>query len=948
MKPLMLGTPSTNEEKKSLDFPTHKSPAIQKWNSEISHVETDQFPFPHPELPMLIESLGNSHSLDGWTIPRLEDKALARDIYRLKVTILWWEKLPGEKFTDGYRVMFRCLSEGPAFAEWLDDAIKYSLRLSTGVAFATDYSAFPEQADSVWGLDYFFSPYHLIPFKPVDKRDYELVFQDPPEIEAELLENLKEVFRDRVKQVDKLPQLDDLDRLKLQTGTKVLDPISKKRRFNFELRGPKGTPLTTTNAFKYERLVVFKAPHESRDCFVPDEETRNSLLLIHKQCGLILDSPYDDIPESDFTGLQEWLSGGSNIYYIMADQKKCGLTFPLPLIKALIEVLHELYPNENLSHFDGYLNASVTTDGKNYRKIRNGTGLGMANEVTSFITACVFETWMQMYPRYDVLSGRFYNDDQVIRYRHTDGMIIPVFELEYLVQSWNQWMAKHGMTIHEKKPFVSISGVYLETYGTTFHRFDTNKRTQYVGCLFHALTSTNIVAAKDYVASVWSSIDETYISEALDALEEIIRFWGYEFYQNEVELPLELGGWIHHLTEGFNLFLRIGEDLDGFKERAIHLLEDRPRVRVDSRSVKITNPERFQNILDLGWEDDPTVWAWTPMAGSALGPNKVRPSAMTLARQYKSRYELRQRLWKQGPYFGTYRKAKEFYVKYGRGMKWIPPRACLSDGGSAVIYKGIPKPINHWYQDKARMWYEILRRAELTSVSTWNPWEEVSTDDLLACVFQPPDIDIDEVKELPVEALLLGPLWGFSSKEIDTWMRIVGPYHLIVGAGLTEKDYEALHRVIPGEGNTITWDPIYGEPVFVSDRYLGSVFSHNRDVKELVVEWILDSWHPGPDYYRIGADALQEAIAYRDEQRYKSLEASNDHSKEIEPEESVLYRQQFRENLLSLAKHLCNRQGLLADYTEDRVVNNMTDQFDSYVSAFDDMDDDEPLFNMFD
>jgi hypothetical protein len=76
----------------------------------------------------------------------------------------------------------------------------------------------------------------------------------------------------------------------------------------------------------------------------------------------------------------------------MSDQKKCGITFPLQLVEVLIEELERMYPEVDLRHWRGFLNAYVYIDGEG-AKIRNGLGIGMGNEIVSFLVSCIFELW---------------------------------------------------------------------------------------------------------------------------------------------------------------------------------------------------------------------------------------------------------------------------------------------------------------------------------------------------------------------------------------------------------------------------------------------------------------------------------------------------------------------------------------------------------------------------
>jgi hypothetical protein len=814
-----------------------KSPILKVWNKDISHSGADTFQFPHAETQKLLEGLSRVRNLEEWTIPSLKDKSFEAEIFRLKTTLIWWYNLPGDKYLDPLTIMMRNLCSGPAFAESLDEALKYSFRISEGLAFNCNFEEYPDSAMPCWGFDYFFSPNHLIPYRAPAGDDWKLVLNNPPEVSDSNLKKLKEVIRDHINEVPKLPQLDDLDRLALQTGTKMLDD-KNNRVYNFAYRGPRGTPLETTKYFRYQRLFVYKTPAESRECFVPDEKTRNSLLLIKKQAALILDGVGDDIQNRDFSDLKEWLTGYGNSYYIMSDQKKCGLTFPLTLVKCFLEVLHELYPNEDLSHWDGYLNAQVTLDGKEWFKINNGTGLGMANELTSFLVSCVHELWKsEHYPEVK-LQSRFYNDDQVIRYNHKDFVNSPVDFLDYMVTDWNEWMAVFGMTTHAKKPYVSRRGCYLEIYGDDYAtKFCSKKVCQYIGCLFHALTCTNIVQSKEYVANVIDCIGDDYHFEAQQALDMIIPLIGYEFYQGEVELPFEMGGWFRQYEDDLNQALYFAGCIEGFKSACVPLLlENTSRGRVDPLSTKIVDPKKFDSILKLGWEQDPSLFNWVENARSAFGPLQVGCSPHYVARMYTRRYDARQKAWKAGPCKNPFKYITEYIEKDPqRFYKYrIPGELLVEDKNFAFlpICEKPPEWKKVWHVDRKRMWYTLLKRKGLSEVNVFDYWEDIKDETLLSYIFtiEPEIREFFDNGPVPLEVLFLNTLWEVPWELIKLKLKTSGFWRYPhKGRCVDSKALEALHQIIPGNGDSITWNMLTGEPVFVLETHLNLMYNRGSE-----------------------------------------------------------------------------------------------------------------------
>jgi len=737
-----------------------------------------------------------------------QDRHLYAEVYRLQQTLIWWEDTFPNRFTTGKGFLTRNLLEGPAFAEWLDDAIKYSFRLSAGKAFISDFSDYPEQAESVWGFDHFMSPYHCIPFLPQEGDDYKLVFEEKPPIPAELLNLLKEEMRKYIRVVEKLPQLDDLDRLKLQTGTKMLSPSGRKE-FNFAYRGSNGLPLSTTNSFHYERCFVYKAPHECRDAFIPDLKTRNSLLLIHKQCKEALCHPCDALPKKDFSFLHEWLTAGRNHYFVMSDQKKCGLTFPLELIKVFIECLKEAYPNEDLSHFDGYTNAYLQVDGYGTRKILNGVGLGMANEIISFIVSCLFSAWNSR--RGGDLQALFYNDDQVIRFKYDDSMALnPEPDLEDILEGWNDEMARHRMAIHRKKPFASTAGVFLETYGDFFNKFQTDKVSQFVGCLFHSLCMPTIGCAKEFVAGVWDCIPPALLFYAQDALSRVISCWGYEFHQREISLPFEIGGWTRHFSGKLNLALEVAESLSGWESRFVRLLGVKKRLKPDPRGLKFKNREKFDLITQLGYNDDPTPWNWEFMASSALHPNKVRPRGIDSLKTYGSWENRRREAFQEDPPLFTHGIIKDYFMESGmRGGFAIPPSLlgpCKYVQGPMLLHQ--MKDI--WYKDRVRAWHQLCHDRRLSELNISFP-ASYTEDQLARLVFDWGDHYDDYDNSINMTGVLLSLLTSFN----PTYVRELNERHFgeSLRWDLLAPLESQLVQALSGQGDHLTFDIILGTPL---------------------------------------------------------------------------------------------------------------------------------------
>jgi hypothetical protein len=444
--------------------------------------------------------------------------------------------------------MRRNLLEGPAFADEMDDQIKYTYRwLTTScIVYSDNWDiVIREDAD---GHDYFFPPCHLLPFSRKDQGDINLTFKEDPKISEKVLKAFKEKVRECIQEGVELPQLDDLDRLELFGGTKMFD--STEGRTKTRTRGRLENPsLETTNEFKFKYAFVQKHAAEDRAAVIPDQKTLTTMRLLKKTLEAIRNCHSDTMRIKNWQFLPYFLSDlRSN--YLMSDLKKCGLTFPRKLFYAVLEVCQEIYPKAEIFQkgIDGYKNSTILMPDGSTRLQTTGLNLGMMNEYVSFIMGCIVELWIDKQGFEDV-SALMYNDDQIIRFANPGVLGYNVEERTELGESWDNFMIRHGLSVHDKKPFWSDRGCFLEVYGRPGKiTYTLYKETQYIGNLYWSLLAYNIVEAKEFCSGVVGNLTEYYREKAKGPLSEIIHLWGYEFSPDEVKFSFPIG-WVRETND---------------------------------------------------------------------------------------------------------------------------------------------------------------------------------------------------------------------------------------------------------------------------------------------------------------------------------------------------------------------------------------------------------------
>jgi hypothetical protein len=510
-------------------------------SQEGTTVEGDFIVFPHPETQKVVKSLIGSSEPKGWIPPTLKDKLLESHLWRLKYHFEWWESLPIKRHGTFNGILIRNLQRGPKFADELDDLIKYSYRWETSNCLMYSHN-WPNCEQNMDGIDSFFPPCHLIPFRREETKDIELILETPKVIPEDLLALFREEARSHLVKGELFP-LDDIDRITLMGGTKTFDPKTMKSLSRTEYRLQHNT-LDLADEFLYKYAFVQKSPSEDRAAVIASPETLNSLRYLKKALEVSRNCPSDAMPITDFRFLEKWLSN-EKYTYLMSDQKKCGLTFPRQLVREVILLLHELYPESGLDRvLDAFDKSKVFIKGK-YHSQKSGTNLGMLNEYVSFIMAVLVELWKKQ-EGYGAGEALMYNDDQIIRFEKF--LCLTTQDKNEIGLSWDSFMESFGISVHKKKPFWSDRGCFLETYGRPYDGFKLWKRGQYLGNLFHVLLATNTVEAKEFTSSIVANIGDRYSDEATCLVLKLADFFEYEFMEAEKLYSFPVG-WIRGIDE---------------------------------------------------------------------------------------------------------------------------------------------------------------------------------------------------------------------------------------------------------------------------------------------------------------------------------------------------------------------------------------------------------------
>lgn len=352
------------------------------------------------------------------------------------------------------------------------------------------------------------------------------------------------------------------------------------------------------------RNLIDVSPENIRDSVILDVTDLNTVSFIDAQVLEILSAMGNHIHLRDqdeidrrFRKLKE------NSYFLHRDMKKEGLTKPRQLLKIMLRVISKNYPDLGLEKFVSfYDNFVLNNNGEIIENIR-GHGLGMANSLTTLMQLAIHHILKdEMVENYGIsiesANLLVLNDDFVIGFD----------EREHVDLYWDKEdEILDGLNIlrSPEKSFVAngaftIAEMYCR-YGL-IHRKESYQRRE----LYLPLASVNIRHAKQTFISVQNFCEKDI---ATNILEELVSYWGYEFFPEEISYPYRFGGWINDSLYGIDLTFFTLEQLP-YKScvgRAALALMSKRYIKKGGKKYlspicKLFNfpkfPEEYNNIFD--------------------------------------------------------------------------------------------------------------------------------------------------------------------------------------------------------------------------------------------------------------------------------------------------------------------------------------------------------------
>jgi hypothetical protein len=390
-----------------------------------------------------------------------------------------------------------------------------------------------------------------------DENDY-LHGHIPLSIKREVLDELKESLRSRLPDRVRFHRINENEILLSQTSSTNLNPITLENSKNWILKGQ--FPRFASNGLTGKRLRIQTSPGVFRDSVLLPIDQLNTVNLIDRQVNSIIQHMWGNGMVRDINQFRSMIEKDAYDYtfFINRDIKKEGITKPREILKALLEVLDEEYPDLGLSRYSGIYNSFtlIHEDGRR-EEMERGHGLGMANSLTTLMQMAVFYMIIdrvQSESRHKRKDFEFkaYNDDFYAAFSSK--------ELGELYWDYEESAFEDlGLLREPRKSFQGGYPILCESYPKSFNYKESYCRRE----ILNSLCVMNIVQAKALISSLTRSINEDYLDEYYG---EIMTYWGHEFHPVEQLLPARLGGWKNYTGRGVSFdLLQLNDDLPNLK-----------------------------------------------------------------------------------------------------------------------------------------------------------------------------------------------------------------------------------------------------------------------------------------------------------------------------------------------------------------------------------------------
>lgn len=455
-------------------------------------------------------------------------------------TLFLWEKIPIRKAMTKEEIFFRCLDEGPAFADTLKDDRAYSHKN----AVSEKYSIIDDDVIPTSGYDSILSESYLIHWKS-STEDFKWSLSEPSKIDRKVKKSLKKLFKKLLKTI--------LPKIEIPTEEEVLEEI-RNSSSDFDL-GISSTVFQHLNYGKVKndeialigrRCQVDICPGNVRDTVVPTPQT----LFFLKRSSLIMSRilehiPYSAMCSNDLLEHRSKILEDEEAHFLMLDIRKCGLTYPHEMLKMWGDILDTFGITNVYNHFSDL----IVLDGDTKYHPNKGFCLGWCNEIPTLHQCLLLLYLINREPKLkNHVKGLFFNDDSVISLSD----ILTDIEKDALCAYIPPLWMSSGLPLHPKKNMYSRSNVFCETYHLTVrYGWLSMKRQLCMRLIAKAYNSRSVSQAIDFLQGAIILADEDYVETIYDEIDSMARKGLLP--KKILFLPINSGGIQVHRDERWSL-----------------------------------------------------------------------------------------------------------------------------------------------------------------------------------------------------------------------------------------------------------------------------------------------------------------------------------------------------------------------------------------------------------
>jgi hypothetical protein len=448
------------------------------------------------------------------------------------LTQMEWKKK--QKFWDLKFDPLRCLLEGPSFCEKLKKK-RFSFMMDN-FSKAGHLTTFDHS--------YYYFPKYLFPWEESNNDFFEWSYVPVEPLDKDVCD----LFDIAVRRIlDENPlDLEPIDTREILSSTSGSSSFSVKEKKRSPEWKNQDQPQFSEKLIG-QLVPLMKCPGDSRHIVVLSKESKLSITLANRQMARLIEQmPFSAHKKKSMELItKEFSKRNKDCWFYMRDLRKEGLTKPKHIITRIADALEEYYPGLGFSGLKVIANQDFyDIDGNLLPETSRGHGLGMCNELTTFMQIIIHKMIEYLLPGdIDINDALYFNDDSVIAVKgstsFTDAMEIASID--------EQISKGLGILYNADKSFVSPdSFVFCEEYWTAGEYWPKDTY-ESLGQL-RVLLCENIFHAKAFL----SSFPRVYP----EILKLAISWWGYSYSPSEINWPYLAGGWVTPVVDGLDMTLR--------------------------------------------------------------------------------------------------------------------------------------------------------------------------------------------------------------------------------------------------------------------------------------------------------------------------------------------------------------------------------------------------------